>query len=182
MVGMTTRPGSRRLTRADLAETPDDGYRYEIIDGELFVTPAPSTRHQTILGDLYLRLRQACPPDLRVLFAPYAVGLAEDTEIQPDLLVAARTAFTDKDLPEAPLLAVEILSPSTRRTDLVLKRDRLERAGCPSYWVIDPAGPRLTAWQLVDGSYVEVADVGPDDTWSTDLPFPVTVTPRDLLD
>lgn len=139
MVGMTTRPGSRRLTRADLAETPDDGYRYEIIDGELFVTPAPSTRHQTILGDLYLLLRQACPPDLKVLFAPYAVGLAEE-------------------------------------------RDRLERAGCPSYWVIDPAEPRLTAWQLVDGSYAEVADVGPDDTWSADLPFPVTITPRDLLD
>lgn len=182
MVGMTSRPGSVRLTRADLEDTPDDGYRYEIIDGELFVNAAPSHRHQTISGNLHLVLRHACPSDLTVLYAPFAVGLAKDTEIQPDLLVAPRSAFTEKDLPTAPLLAVEILSPSTRRLDLVLKRDRLERAGCPSYWVIDPQGPRLTVWELVDGSYVEVADVAPDETWHAALPYPVAITPKDLLD
>lgn len=182
MGSMTTRPGSTRLTRADLEDTPDDGYRYEIIDGELFVSPAPSTAHQTILGNLHLLFRAGCPADLKVLFAPFAVGLSEDTEIQPDLIVARRSDLTARDLPTAPLLAIEILSPSTRSRDLVLKRDRLERAGCPSYWVVDPAGPTLTAWELVAGGYVEAAVVGPDETWNADLPYPVAITPGDLLD
>ena len=75
-----------------------------------------------------------------------------------------------------------MLSPSTRRTDLTIKRDRYARAGIASYWVIDPAGPILTAYDLVDGGYVEVASVGPDDTWTATLPFVVTLRPGELLD
>lgn len=182
MGSMTSRPGSLRLTRADLEDTPDDGYRYELIDGELFVSPAPSRRHQVISGNLYLLLRAGCPADLQVLYAPFAVGLSDDTEIQPDLLVARKSDLTDADLPTAPVLAVEILSPGSRRRDLVLKPDRLERAGCPSYWVVDPAGPTVTAWELQDGHYVEVARVGPGDTWHAERPYPVALTPGDLLD
>lgn len=182
MAGMTTRPGSMRLTRADLADVPDDGYRYEIIDGELFVNAAPSRWHQVVSGNLHLLLRAACPAELQVLYAPFAVALAEDTEIQPDLIVARRSDLTDADLPTAPVLAIEILSPSTRRLDLVLKRDRLERAACPSYWIVDPREPRLTVWELVDGRFVQVADVGPDETWHAARPYPVAITPRSLLD
>ncbi len=85
---MTTLPFSRPLTRADLETMPDDGHRYELIDGTLVVSPAPRLGHQTIVGNLHLALRAACPPELAVILAPFAVALADDTEVQPELVPA----------------------------------------------------------------------------------------------
>jgi Uma2 family endonuclease len=182
MVSMPTTLRTHGWTRAELAELPDDGLRYEIIDGELFVSAAPSIAHQTILGNLHLVMRATCPADLKVLFAPTAVGLAEDTEVQPDLLVAPRSQFTDKDLPGPPLLAVEILSPSTRRTDRARKFERYQRAGVASYWIIDPHGPTFQAWELSDAGYELIADLDPDTTWTATAPFEVEITPGVLAD
>ncbi|MDN5794854.1 MAG: Uma2 family endonuclease [Intrasporangium sp.] len=165
------------FTRADLDAMPEDGRRYELLDGMLVVTPAPSFRHQRIVGELYPVLRAACPPGLHVLFAPFDVALAEATVTQPDLLVAPREAFTAKELPVAPLLAVEVLSSSTRRIDLGLKRERHERAGTASYWVIDPSEPSLIAWQLDGGRYVEVGHAVGEETFEASQPFPVRITP-----
>ena len=185
MVVVTTMPRAA-MTRDDLAalvpEEPGDGHRYELIDGTLIVTPAPGFRHQVVSYRLTLLLGGACPIGLQLLAAPFAVGLSVDTEVQPDLLVAPRDAFTEKDLPGAPLLAVEILSPSTRLIDLNLKKARYEEAGCASYWVIDPVEPRLTVWELRQGAYVEAADVGPEDTWTAERPYPVTIRPGSLVD
>src|SRR5690625_4213434 len=120
MTVMTTKvrsflPYGRELTRADLDVLPaDDGPRYEPLDGLLVVSPAPRFRRQLPAGQLYSTLVAVLPAELELLFAPFDVVLAENTVIQPDLLVATRDAFTDTDLPVAPLLAVEILSPSTR--------------------------------------------------------------------
>ena len=180
MSTVTTLPFSRPFTRADLELMPDDGHRYELIDGTLVVSPAPSFAHQRAVANLYVLLDHACPPDLVVMLAPFAVGLADDTEVQPDLLVAPRSQFTAKDLPGPPLLAVEVLSPSTRRVDLLLKRDRLQAAGVPSYWLVDPDEPALTALELVVGSYVEVARVAGDQAWTATQPFAVTVVPSTL--
>lgn len=179
---MTLLPRSRALTRADLEAIPDDGHRYELIDGALIVTPAPSQRHQTMVGELYVLLHRACPPDLKVLLAPFDVALADDTVVQPDLLVARRSDLTERDLPAPPLLAVEVLSPSTRHIDLSLKRARYEEAGCRSYWVLDPTVPSLVAWELRGGAYVEVARVTGDDEYTAQVPFAVTVRPDRLLD
>ncbi|HWD83105.1 MAG TPA: Uma2 family endonuclease, partial [Kribbella sp.] len=140
-------PPGAPLTRADLERLPDDGRRHELIDGVLLVTPAPVIRHQIIASNLNDVLKQACPADLRVLFAPVDVVLATDTVLQPDLLVAARESFTEDDLPGPPLLAVEVLSPSTRRFDVMVKFSRLEAAGCHAYWVVDPDTPSLIAWE-----------------------------------
>jgi Uma2 family endonuclease len=175
-------PFSRALTRADLDDTPDDGHRYELIDGALLVTPAPAPRHQFGSAALHLLLAAACPAELRVLLAPLDVVLADDTVVQPDLLVARRTDFTERDLPVAPLLAVEILSPSTRRIDLMLKRSRYEAAGCRSYWVVDPDVPSIIAWELRDGVYELVGEVSGDDSLSLEQPYPVTVVPARLFD
>lgn len=178
---VTTLP-RQGLTRDDLAalvpEEPDDGHRYELIDGALIVTPSPGFHHQLVQARLFRALDRATPEGLVVLLAPFAVGLGIDTEVQPDLLVAPRSAFTAKDLPGAPLLAVEILSPSTRLIDLNLKKARYEEAGCPSYWVVDPLDLRLIAWELVDGRYVEIADT--TDTFTAERPFPVTVVLAEL--
>ena len=79
------------------------------------------------------------------------------------------------------LLAVEILSPSTRHVDLSLKRARYETAGCPAYWVIDPDALELTAWELRGGSYVEGAHVAGDEAYAATLPYDVEVAPADLV-
>ncbi len=84
---VTTLPRGRAFTRADLDAMPDDGRRYELIDGSLVVTPAPLRRHQRAVGNLHLLLRHACPPELEVLLAPFDVVLAVNTVVQPDLLV-----------------------------------------------------------------------------------------------
>ncbi len=182
MPTMTTLPFGRPLTRADLAHLPDDGHRYELIDGSLIVSPAPRHGHQTVVGNLYVLLRAACPPELQVILAPFAVALADDTEVQPDLLVAPRAQFTERDLPGAPLLAVEVLSPSTRRVDLLLKRDRLQAAGVPSYWLVDPEGPTVTVLELADGVYREVAVATQEEVVQVQRPFALTIDPARLLD
>ncbi|MCB1297030.1 MAG: Uma2 family endonuclease [Gordonia sp.] len=173
-------PRGRDLTRDDLDAMPDDGYRYELIDGILIVSPAPRRVHQRAVGNLYLALRQSCPADLEVLLAPFDVALSDDTVMQPDLLVASRSATTERDLPSAPLLAIEVLSPSTRSFDLLLKKDRLRRAGCPHYWVVDPGEPSILAWELADGEYRETAHVIGDDTFTVEQPLPLSVVPAEL--
>ncbi len=183
MESVTTMPRrGQGLTRADLAAFPDDGWRYELLDGMLLVSPSPSLAHQRAALNLAVLLHGACPDELYVMVAPFDVTLADDTVFIPDLLVAPRADFTAKDLPGAPLLAVEILSPSTRLVDRNVKKARFEEAGCASFWLVDPLEPRLTVWQLDDGRYREVADVAGDQTWTASAPFGVTITPSDLVD
>jgi Uma2 family endonuclease len=176
----TWRP-SRPLTRDDLDRMPDDGHRYELIDGALIMTPAPSVRHQRVAAGLYRLLFASCPPELEVLFAPLDVVIATDTVLQPDVLVAHRDDFTECELPVAPLLAVEVLSPSTRRIDLMLKFSRLQEAGCASYWLIDPDTPELVAWEIRDGAYAQVAKASGDEVAVLTAPFEVSVVPADLI-
>lgn len=101
--------------------------------------------------------------------------------LQPDLLVARRADLTERDLPTAPMLAVEVLSPSTRRFDLMLKRSRYEAAGCPVYWVVDPHEPSLRAWELRGNAYVEVGNVVGAATFRTSRPFGLDLTPDRLV-
>lgn len=109
--------------------------------------------------ELAVLLRTRCTAEFQVLIAPFDVALDDTTVLPPDVLVANRQDLTDRDLPVAPLLAVEVLIPSTRHIDLMLKRSRYETAGCPTYWVIDPDEPSLVVWQSHDGRYAEQAHV-----------------------
>lgn len=183
MTAVMDLPRSRPLTKADLLDRPDDGHRYELLDGVLIVTPAPSLRHQQAVLRLAAVLDTARPPELTVLMAPFDVTLSEDTVVQPDVLVFDRKQVTARDLPGAPLLAIEVLSPSTLRFDLHLKRSRYEAAGTAAYWVVDPGEPpALTAWELRAGAYLQVASVSGPEEFAATVPFPVTVVPDDLLD
>ena len=178
---VTTLPFGRPLTRADLELMPDDGHRYELLDGVLVVTPAPGLAHQRAVARLHLALAHACTREYEVLFAPFAVVLADDTELQPDLLVARRTDLTARDLPAAPALAVEVLSRSTRRFDLLSKRSRYEAARTAAYWAVDPDEPSIRAWELRNGAYVEVGCAVGDDAVELTTPFPVTLVPAALV-
>lgn len=178
----TPLPRGRALTVADIEAMPDDGNRYELIDGVLIVSPSPRTAHQRAVVNLVRTLDAVVPDELWVMVAPLDVILGADTWVEPDVLVARKGDFDEKRLPVPPLLAVEVLSPSTALTDLNVKHDRYRRAGVPSYWVVDPEAMRLVAWELRGEEYVEVADVGPDGEWTASQPFPVTVRPGRLLD
>ncbi len=173
---VTTLP-RRPLTVDDLDAMPDDGHHYEIIDGTLIVSPGPELRHQTVQSEILRLLFSSCPDDLFVLATPTDIVLADDTVVQPDALVVRRADLVGRRLTATPQLVVEILSPSTRLIDLNLKKARYERAGVPSYWVVDPGPPRLIAWEMRAGSYVEVAAVGHGDEWTATLPFAMTVRP-----
>jgi Uma2 family endonuclease len=170
------------LTVHDLEGIPFDGRRYELIDGVLIVSPAPGLRHQKIAYRLYGVLEAACPPDFEVVGAPFAVHSGDKIELQPDVLVGRDEDFTDKDLPAPPVLAVEVLSPSTAIHDLNTKKAVYERLGTGSYWVIDPEEPALTVFELdADGHYQQVAKAAGDEVAEIERPFPVRIVPKNLL-
>ncbi|MDS0136407.1 MULTISPECIES: Uma2 family endonuclease [unclassified Amycolatopsis] len=170
------------LTVQDLEGMPDDGRRHELIDGVLVVSPAPGLRHQKIAYGLYGVLEAACPPDCEVVGAPFAVHSGDRIELQPDVLVGRGEDFTELDLPAPPLLAVEVLSPSTAIHDLNTKKAVYERLGTASYWVIDPQEPALTVFELdADGCYHQAAKAAGDEVIELERPFRVRIVPRDLL-
>lgn len=181
MVSMTA-TSHGPMTRAERDALPDDGRRHELIDGVLVVTPAPAFRHQNAVASLFRLLDAGRPTGLVLLTAPFDVALADDTVVEPDLLVARYSDFTEKDLPVAPLLAVEVLSPSTRLVDLNLKRARYEEARCPAYWVFDPDRAELTVWELGPGGYGEATVVRGDVTYRAARPYPVEVTPSRVVE
>ena len=175
---------SSPLTVQDLEGMPDDGRRYELLDGVLLVTPAPGWPHQEMGGALYVLLRQNCPPDLRVLMAPFAVRPNRYTELQPDLLVARYEDLTMKDLPVGPVLAVEVLSRSTRMVDVNLKQAAYASLKVASYWLLDPkpVAPSITALELgEDGEYREAARAVGDELFTVERPFPIRLRPAELL-
>jgi len=188
-IDMSTEPlilSNRRWTVDDFDELPHgDGSRYEIIDGVLVVTGSPVMRHQRAVSRLLVLLAAVCPPEYEVFVAPFAVVLAPDTVLQPDVLVARVADLIETELPAPPLLAVEVLSPGTRKIDLNLKPGRYARGGTPSYWVVDPgkdpAHASLTAFELVDGAYQQVAEVVGEEPFTATAPYPVTVVPAQLV-
>lgn len=111
---------------------------------------------------------------------PLDVVLADDTVLQPDVLVADRAALEAGQAPLVPALVVEVRSPSTASIDRLLKRGRYGRAGVPSYWLVDQDGPALTVLELGGDGYRVVADDLRDGTVDLDRPFPLTIGPADL--
>jgi Uma2 family endonuclease len=136
-------PFTGHFTAVDLASMPDDGQRYEVVRGEMLVTPAPTLPHQLIVarlfGELRLYLESHRLAD-QLLMAPADITLSHDTLVQPDLFVADTAAGrrTGKWTDVTNLfLVVEVVSPSTARNDRILKRPEYQQYGIPQYWVVD---------------------------------------------
>ncbi len=166
---------AQNWTVAELDALPEDGKRYELIDGELLVTPCPDPRHQVRAFDLAKVLDAACPPELLMIGGPVGVTVGTRRHLEPDLAVKPRAGYRDDTV--VPLLVVEVLSPSTWRTDVRRKRQVYAEIGVPSYWIVDPLAPAVTILDLVDGAYVEQAVVGPGEELEVQRPFPVRLAP-----
>jgi Uma2 family endonuclease len=163
----------------DLLDSPADGYRYEVIDGALVVNPAPAWRHQEIVVNLAMILRQSAPEHVAVLPNPvWRIGPEQIPE--PDLVVVDRSALGDIAVEGTPLSVVEVLSPSNRGADLIRKRALYAEAGCPCYWIVDPGGPTVTILTLENDRYQESTAVEGSTEIVVDRPFPLRIRPADL--
>jgi Uma2 family endonuclease len=169
------------FTYADLRSAPDDGYRRELVEGQLLVSPAPDTVHQRCVIELIVLLRQTLPPHLEVSAAPVDVKFSDATVLEPDVLVVRREEVGGPCFTRPPELVVEVFSPSTRLTDQTLKRAAYEAAGVSAYWMVDPAVPAVTVLELENGRYVERATVTGVRSWQASRPFPVVVVPDHLV-
>jgi Uma2 family endonuclease len=172
----------RAFTVADLDRMPDDGHRYELLDGVLVVSPRPANPHQEVAAELLGLLRAACPEGLRALPEP-AVQVSRKTEFAPDLVVIRHEQVSAAKCTEPPLLVVEVRSPSTALIDLNVKKAAYERFGVESYWVVVPDvdKPEVIAFELRAGRYVEAARVSGDEPFAAARPFPVEVVPARLV-
>ena len=142
-----------RISFADLERAPEDGRRYELYDGEVFVVPAPLPRHQVVQHLIADMLRDyaanrggfAVPSPIDIVFSDYDV-------LQPDVVFfsADRRHLVDLDrvIRHPPDLCVEVISPSTQETDRGRKMQMFARYGVPEYWIVDPRARRIEVYRL----------------------------------
>jgi len=174
-----------RFKATDIWDVPDDNLRYEVIDGELFMTPAPSFRHQSslmVLATIIFNLVH--PRGLgTVVQAPVGVVLDEEDGVQPDLIYISReraSIISDRGVEGAPDLVVEVLSPSTEARDRGVKMRRYAVAGVAHYWLLDLRAHALEAYILGEDGYQPAGVYGPGSVFRPAL-FPGLEIPIDTL-
>lgn len=178
-------PAQGEWTYEDYLRLPEDGNRYEVIRGVLYVSPAPAYKHQFVVGELAFALRSFLKERRLgvVLEAPFDVklpfGIA--SPVQPDVIFF-RTGNTpgweDKSFEGVPDLVAEVLSPKTRGRDRTLKLQAYEDAGVPEYWLVDPDERTVVVCVLKRGKHTELIRGGDgDEVGSSVLPgFRVNVS------
>ena len=174
-----------RLTYEDYCLLPDNGKRYEIIDGELFVTPSPLRRHQQVLANvLYYLTDFVKNHDLGFVYpAPFDVVFSQFDVVEPDILYisnARASVVTEKNVQGAPDLVVEVLSESTAKIDRTTKLKLYARYGVGEYWVIDPLTSAVEIYRLVAGGYELAAQLDSRQSLTSPL-FPGFTLPLSRL-
>lgn len=166
-----------RLTYEDLLALPDDGRRHELIDGEHLVSPAPTPRHQELSVRLVVAIANylAAHPIGKVYAAPLDIVFSNVDVVEPDIVFISQEHFEvigEKAVHGAPDLAVEILSPSSRRTDEVTKRRLYDRAGVREYWVVDPEIEVVKIYRRPGaGSFTRAAELSREEDHVLDTPL-----------
>lgn len=155
---------TRIWTRAEVLALPEDGNRYEFIDGELLVSPSPRRAHQRAVRELFLLVHGYVTTHTlgEALFSPSDLDLRAGQLVQPDLFVVGRSEAPgplEWDTVGIPRLVVEVLSPSTAEYDRVKKRRLYQRVGVPVYWIVDLDARVMEEWtpeaerpRIVDGT------------------------------
>jgi len=158
----------RKLDYSDYVATPDDGKRYEIIEGDLYVNPSPSPMHQRVSRRLQRQLERYFHGRSigEVFNAPIDLILSHHNVLVPDLVVVSDPELISKrGIEGPPLLIVEILSPSTRKQDRGAKARRYAESGVEHYWIVDPENKRLECHRLTDRAFRLIAEVEGDSTF-----------------
>jgi Uma2 family endonuclease len=171
-------------TLLDLEAMPEDGQRYELIDGGLHVTPAPTPLHQVAAGRLRTLLVSVAPPEWEAVEA-VDVQCGKDTVLQPDVVAlrAAAVFGSDRVVDAADVaLVVEIVSPSSARMDRVLKPQLYADAGIPTYLLVDLKEPIVTWFGRSDaGGYTILGSATGTEPLRLTEPFEVEIVPADLV-
>lgn len=164
----------RKLTYEDYVLFPEDGQRHEIIDGEHYVSPAPTWKHQRVSMRLSVRIGGFVEEHSlgEAFAAPIDVLLSRHDVVQPDLLFISNERMgilKDKNIQGAPDLVVEILSESTRKLDERLKLARYELLGVSEYWIVDPLADRVHVFKAEGESFRKTAELSGEDVLTTPL-------------
>ena len=172
----------RTLTVEDMENMPDDEFRYELDDGVLIVSPAPSTLHQLAVTRLAVILSAACPAELVVL-AGVGISISKFQHRVPDVAVVRANSLETVFQEMPPALVVEVASARTWLYDRNRKKDVYQSFSIPAYWIVEPDRdrPELTVFELRQGSYKQTAHVTSDEEYRAVLPFPVTIAPAQLV-
>ena len=158
---MVTKPRTRLTVRDYLAIPEDDENRYELIDGELYMAPGASYEHQSGSHNLVLLLSNfVTAGNLGIVrYSPFDVYLSDGDVFQPDIVFISNERI-DIIHPDgvhgAPDLVIEVLSPSTERRDLTIKRERYERFDVREYWLADTIGKTITVLRLRNGKFEHI--------------------------
>lgn len=173
------------MTVDDLERLPDDGRRYELVDGRLDVSPAPVSIHSLVEARLcqYLGFEVA-PADFVVMQGAGINFNADRTHHRiPDVVVLNETDFEQPYLTRPPLLAIEVVSPESVLRDHHTKRREYANFGIQAYWIVTPdeEKPGIVELRLENGEYREVQQAIGEDTFATDFPFPIELVPYWLL-
>jgi Uma2 family endonuclease len=155
-----------RFRADDIWDAPEDQYRYEVIDGDLYLTPAPAWRHQLSLMKLSVVVGAwIYGHDLGfVVQSPVGVKLDEENGVQPDLIYVSRgraDIISERGVEGPPDLVVEVLSPSTSARDRGIKMRRYAAAGVKHYWILDSLGPAIEVYELGLQGYDLIGVFGP---------------------
>ena len=172
----------RVLTVEDMENMPDDEFRYELDDGVLIVSPAPSTLHQLAVTRLAIILNAACPVEFVVL-AGVGVNITKFQHRVPDVAVVRADSLEAFFQEIPPALVVEVASPRTRLYDRNRKKDVYQGFGIPAYWIVEPdrSCPELTVFELRSGAYEQTAHVTGHEEYHAAVPFPVAIVPSKLV-
>lgn len=167
---------SPKFTYEDLQQIPRDSWRYELVDGELFVTPAPIPLHQRIVGNVFGQLWQHVRQHRlgEVFVSPCDIVFTPITVLEPDVFFVSRARFHiigEKNLSGPPDLVVEVLSEFSTQLDQDIKFKKYAQHGVPEFWLFDPPGKTLKVFRLKKRKYELIEDLGFGDTLTSPL-FP----------
>jgi Uncharacterized protein conserved in cyanobacteria len=154
-----------KFTYEDYLRLPDDGKRYQVIEGEVYMVPAPIPYHQDTSRKLMVLLNNFVEKQKlgKVYYAPCDVILSEENIVQPDIFFISQEReyiITEKNIQGAPDLVVEILSPFTAKLDKTLKTGLYERFGVKEYWLVDPDQKQIEVLVLKGERYESLGGYG----------------------
>jgi Uma2 family endonuclease len=166
------------------AESRPDEEHYEVVDGFPVMSPSPSPIHQLAVARLLVLLAAAAPPQMDVLPAPLDWVLWQSPRLQlrqRDLIVVRSEDVASSRLDALPILAIEVLSPTSFERDAVAKRREYALAGLEHYWIVDPATPQLGVYRRSGGQLELVAHAHGEQVVAIDQPFSIRLRPSELV-